>query len=225
MKNTLNKVKIIIGGLILLSNVSVSFLQSQGRLSETEFILDKLVEKGIIENYESQEIRNQISNQYAEKIKKEKEEQDKKKKEDKFKIKTSGYLQIKYSIDEKTKAKDPLVIRRARVKFSRLLDKWIEFSMTPDFAGVTSGSNVSMKGVFVNIMPIESFSIKVGQDNQPFGFENNYSSSKKKFDDAPYYMKNVLTDDYDYGVFFNIQTKTLFCNCLCTQWNYKSNRR
>ncbi|MEI7904343.1 MAG: hypothetical protein WCI43_02895 [Candidatus Firestonebacteria bacterium] len=41
---------------------------------------------------------------------------------------------------------------------------------------------------------------RIGQYHQPFGFENPYSSSRKKLFDTPQYMTGILAADYDYGV-------------------------
>ncbi len=163
-------------------------------------IINKLIEKGIIESYEAQEIRNEISNVVKRQFDEEKKKEEDKKKEDDKKLKVSGYLQILYKDDQKTTA-DPLSILRARVTFSRKFTDFLSFSLTPDFAKLAEDKNVEWKGVYIDYIPFKDYlSFRIGQFNQPFGFENVYSSSRKKFVDAPRYLKEVLGSDYDYGI-------------------------
>ncbi len=188
----------------LLTAVIILFLsKSAFSQSVVDPLLNKLVEKGVIESYEAQEVRNEVSNIVKNKLDEEKKKEEDKKKEDTYKLKTLGYLQIMYTIDDTKKGKDPLYIKRARVTFARALTDWANFSLTPDFAKIAEDKNVEFKGVYIDIKPYEFLSFRAGQFNQPFGFENTYSSSKKKFpDDTPKYLSNVLSTDYDYGLMY-----------------------
>ena len=162
-------------------------------------LIDKLIEKGVIESYEAQEIRKEITHVIKKQLDEEKSKEDAKKKEDGEKLKISGYLQTLYKWSEGSAAL--LSILRARASFSRKFTDFLSFSVTPDFAKLSEDKNVELKGVYIDYTPFADYlSFRIGQFNQPFGFENVYSSSWKKFLDAPRYLKEVLISDYDYGV-------------------------
>ncbi len=189
------KIKILVGLYLLLLLEFLSFAETV-----VDPIINKFVEKGLIESYEAQEIRNEVSNIVRKQVDEEKKKEDEKKKADDRKLKTSGYLQILYKDDQKTTTA-PFSILRARVTFSKKFTDFLNFSLTPDFAKLGEDKNVELKGVYVDYTPFKDYlSFRIGQFNQPFGFENVYSSSKKKFVDAPKYLKEVLGSDYDYGL-------------------------
>jgi len=115
-------------------------------------------------------------------------------------LQTSGYLQFLYTVDESISLA-PFKIYRARVSFKKKFTDYLILSLTPDFAKLAEDKNVELKGVYIDYVPFKDYlSFRIGQFNQPFGFENVYSSSKKKFVDAPKYLKEVLGSDYDYGI-------------------------
>jgi len=199
------KIKILVGLYLLLLLEFLSFAETV-----VDPIINKFVEKGLIESYEAQEIRNEVSNIVRKQVDEEKKKEDEKKKADDRKLKTSGYLQILYKDDQKTTTA-PFSILRARVTFSKKFTDFLNFSLTPDFAKLGEDKNVELKGVYVDYTPFKDYlSFRIGQFNQPFGFENVYSSSKKKFVDAPKYLKEVLVTDYDYGVQISAGYKKLF---------------
>ncbi len=209
-------------------------------------LLNKLIEKGVIESYEAQEVRNEISNVIKKQLDEEKKKEEEQKNKDKYKLKTGGYFQLMYTLDETTSPvssqpghyRDPIYIRRARVSFKQQIADWISFTLTPEFAKcadplevsnttvVSSTSpyrttqvvsrvsrvpTVELKGAYVEFNFNDFLNFRLGQFNQPFGFENVYSSSKKIFpNDAVQYMnKNVLHSDYDFGLLYFLKYKKL----------------
>jgi len=171
--------------------------------SETEVLIDKLVEKGYLNSTDSQEIRNEISTIKQKEEQKRKEEEEQKEKKEKQKMEVSGYTQIMFVTDQSSNY-EPLSIKRARISFSKTLNEWASFKIQPDFASIasaTGGGSVAFREVWVKLIPQKDFAVfLIGQYHQPFGFENTFSSSKKKVADTPFYMNKILTTDYDYGI-------------------------
>ncbi len=183
-----------------------SFLFSAGVsfASETDVLLDKLVEKGQLTASDSQEIRNEIDVVRQKEEQKKKEEEKLKKGKEKLQMKIGGYTQLMYVDDPTLMGKEPLTVKRARISFTKMLNNWASFKVQPDFAGVagaTSGGSVAFREAYIELIAHSDFArFRFGQYHQPFGFENNFSSSKKKLADTPFYMSKILTTDYDYGV-------------------------
>ncbi|MEK6645595.1 MAG: porin [Candidatus Firestonebacteria bacterium] len=172
--------------------------------SETDVLLNKLVEKGQLTSFESQEVRNEIDVVRQKEEQKKKEEESQKKEKDKLQMKISGYTQLIYVVDPTLGGKEPLTVKRSRISFSKMLNDWASFKIQPDFAGVasaTGGGNVAFREAFIELIANSDCArFRFGQYHQPFGFENNFSSSKKKVADTPQYMSKILTTDYDYGI-------------------------
>jgi len=168
---------------------------------EIDSLLNKLVEKGLLTAPESQEIRNETIDIVTKEKKQQSEETESLIKKSIPKIKISGYTQMIYTDDQTSGGKQPFNIKRARFAFNGKLNDWSSFKVQPDFAGIATGSNVSFKEAFIELIAIPDIAtLRFGQYHQPFGFENCYSSSKKKLADTPYYMSKVLASDYDYGI-------------------------
>lgn len=206
-------------------------------------LINKLIEKGVIESYEAQEVRNEISKVEKKKIDEEKAKEEEQKKQDKYKLKTGGYLQLVYTLDESTSAtahpgkyRDPLYIRRARISFRQQINDWVGFNITPEFARsgdpletedisvvrTTSPHTtatvtrvrrvpvIEFKGAYVDLTFNDFLNFRIGQFNQPFGFENVFSSSKKIFPiDTLQFMRNVLPSDYDFGIQYSLNYKKM----------------
>lgn len=183
---------------IIILNIIVSFA------SETDVMLDKLVEKGYLTSSESQEVRNEMAVVKQKEEEKKKEEEVLKKDKEKLQMKIGGYTQLMYVTDPTLNGKEPLIVKRARISFVKQLNSWASFKVQPDFAGIagaTGGGSVAFREAFIDLVADTDFAtFRIGQYHPPFGFETTYSSAKKKVADTPYYMSNVLTHDYDYGV-------------------------
>ncbi|MDW8055203.1 MAG: porin [Elusimicrobiota bacterium] len=227
------------GGIIfIIATLSLFFSHIYGQ-SVADPLLDKLIEKGIIESYEAQEVRNGISKVLKAQFDEEKKKEEEQKKQDKYKLKTSGYLQIMYTLDESTrpadhpgKYRDPIYIRRARVSFRQQITDWIGFNITPEFGRsaepyettsvITSTSPVrstsvvsrvpyiDFKGAYIDLTFHDFVNFRIGQFNQPFGFENVFSSARKIFpNDSVQFMRDVLPSDYDVGIQYSFNYKKM----------------
>lgn len=208
-------------------------------------LINKLIEKGIIESYEAQEVRNEINKIEKKQFDEQKAKEDEQKKQDKYKLKVGGYFQIMYTLDETTSPvsahpgyyRDPIYIRRARVSFRQQITDWVGFNITPEFAKcgdplettstsvITSTSPVrttsvvskvdrvpvvELKGAYIDFTFNDYLNFRIGQFNQPFGFENVYSSARKIFpSDSVQYMRSVLPSDYDFGVQYSMNYKKM----------------
>ncbi len=121
-------------------------------------------------------------------------------------VKTSGYAQMAWVSDPALAGKEPFHLKRFRVAFGGKLNDYTIFKIQPDFSGLASAGNVALREAWIDFIADKDLAtFRVGQYHQPFGFENQYSSSRKKVFDTPFYMGAtgpLAAAEYDYGVFW-----------------------
>lgn len=120
-------------------------------------------------------------------------------------IKVSGYLQARYEyIDTVLGGTAPnsnsnLYIRRGRVKFTFQPGSSSKYVIYFD----ASKNTVSLKEAFVELykrIQKNNFTLTVGQQNWPFGYEIEYSSSKRDFPERSLAENNLFKGERDRGI-------------------------
>lgn len=120
-------------------------------------------------------------------------------------LKVSGYLQARYEyIDTILGGTAPnsnsnLYIRRGRIKFSFQPGASSKYVIYFD----ASKNSVSLKEAYVELYKRyqqHNFTLTVGQQNWPFGYEIEYSSSKRDFPERSLAENNLFKGERDRGV-------------------------
>jgi hypothetical protein len=127
-------------------------------------------------------------------------------------IKLSGYLQARYEYNDtsttgitggtdatKNLNANNLYIRRGRVKFSIQPGSTSKYVLYFD----ASKDKVSLKEAYVELYKLmnnHSFTLTAGQFNIPFGYEIEYSSSKRDFPERSLAENNLFKGERDRGV-------------------------
>ncbi len=197
--------------------IAAFMLASLAAASEIDVLTQKLLEKGVLDSGEAQQILAETKDEVTKKLALGTAENVPAWAQ---KITWSGYTQMSYTDDPTTVGgKEPFIIKRARIALTAKLTDWATFKMQPDFAavqapnfsvaggvsGTTTNSTVVpfvlFKEIWIDLAAdIDLATFRLGQYHQPFGFENPYSSSKKKVFDTPKYMGSVIAADYDFGI-------------------------
>jgi hypothetical protein len=197
------------------------FLVSAAIASEIDILTQKLVEKNVLEAGEAQQILADTRDEIAKNLALGKAENVPGWAQY---IKWSGYSQLSFTDDQSKAGKNAFTVKRARIALTATPNDFMTFKIQPDFASIatpqavsTTTTTISSKSVLQTasvtaadvgfreiwidlIFDKNLATARLGQYHQPFGFENCYSSSRKKVFDTPKYMSSVITGDYDYGV-------------------------
>ncbi len=127
-------------------------------------------------------------------------------------LKVSGYLQARYEYNDTSKSTDTLIkgvatnrnannlyIRRGRIKFS--------FQPAPSSKYViyfdASKNSVSLKEAYLELFHQygrHNFTLTAGQFNVPFGYEIEYSSSKRDFPERSLAENKLFPGERDRGI-------------------------
>ncbi|MCX5777441.1 MAG: porin [Candidatus Firestonebacteria bacterium] len=206
--------------------VTALVLVGAAAASEIDILTQKLIEKGVLDSGDAQQVLAETKDEVAKKLAIGSAENVPAWAQ---KITWSGYTQMSYTDDPTiVDGKEPLIIKRARIAMTVKLNDWATFKIQPDFASAQTPAALAATGTSKatalnkdftvastgTLSPVVAFkeiwidlaadndlaTFRFGQYHQPFGFENPYSSSRKKVFDTPQYMTNVLTADYDFGI-------------------------
>jgi hypothetical protein len=127
-------------------------------------------------------------------------------------LKVSGYLQARYEYNDSSKSTDTLIkgvavnrnannfyIRRGRIKFTIQPNQTSKYVIYFD----ASKNTVSLKEAFVELnhrYKDNAFAFTAGQFNIPFGYEIEYSSSKRDFPERSLAENNLFKGERDRGI-------------------------
>ena len=223
---------------IVSAAVAVLCLSGFAFAGETDLLIQKLLEKNVLDAGEAQQIMAETKDEVSKKLATRSAENVPSWTQS---ISWSGYSQFSFSDQPQLGGIEPFTVKRARIALTAKPTDWLTFKIQPDFSGIqvnnaqTSGTvtvtgsgiagtaksttnvlsavpmvDVAFKEVWLDLVADPNFAtFRIGQYHQPFGFENPYSSSKKKLFDTPQYMsvtsgvssgKAILPADYDYGI-------------------------
>lgn len=165
------------------------FCSAYSFAANIDTLVDKLVEKG------------QLTQQEGADLKKEAVKAPEKEKAAYPEMKISGFTQFSYTSDPTLGGVEPFGIKVARFGLTYKLNSWLDFKIQPEISkGATTGV-VELKELWAKVMLDKDVgTVIIGQYYVPFGFENNYPTSKRKVFDSPNYLTKVLLSQYDYGV-------------------------
>jgi hypothetical protein len=127
-------------------------------------------------------------------------------------LKVSGYLQVRYEYNDTSKSTDTLIkgvatnrnannfyIRRGRIKFTLQPAPSSKYVIYFD----ASKNSVSLKEAFLELnRPFNkhNFTLMAGQFNVPFGYEVEYSSSKRDFPERSLAENKLFPGERDRGI-------------------------
>lgn len=127
-------------------------------------------------------------------------------------LKVSGYLQARYEYNDSSKSTDTIIkgtvynrnannfyIRRGRIKFTMQPLQSSKYVIYFD----ASKNSVSLKEAFVELYHTfgrQSFTFTAGQFNVPFGYEIEYSSSKRDFPERSLAENKLFPGERDRGI-------------------------
>jgi hypothetical protein len=127
-------------------------------------------------------------------------------------LKISGYLQLRYEYNDSSRSTDTLIkgsavnrnannfyIRRGRIKFTFQPGQTSKYVIYFD----ASKNTVSLKEAFVELMHkyrSQAFALTAGQFNIPFGYEIEYSSSRRDFPERSLAENNLFKGERDRGI-------------------------
>jgi hypothetical protein len=129
-------------------------------------------------------------------------------------LKVSGYLQARYEYNDTSKSTDPLLkgvatnrngnnfyIRRGRIKFTFQPVQSSKYVIYFD----ASKNSVSLKEAYLELYKAfgrHNFAFTAGQFNVPFGYEIEYSSSKRDFPERSLAENKLFPGERDRGINF-----------------------
>jgi phosphate-selective porin len=147
-------------------------------------------------------------------------------------LKVSGYLQARYEYNDTSKSTDTLLknvatprnannfyLRRGRIKFTFQPAQTSKYVIYFD----ASKNSVSLKEAYVELykgLNRHNFALTAGQFNVPFGYEIEYSSSKRDFPERSLAENKLFPGERDRGVNFTYTApKYLVLNAGVLQGN------
>jgi len=129
-------------------------------------------------------------------------------------LKVSGYLQARYEYNDSSTSTDTLLkgvatnrnannfyIRRGRIKFTFQPQQSSKYVIYFD----ASKNSVSLKEAYVELNRVHkwnTFTLTAGQFNVPFGYEIEYSSSKRDFPERSLAENKLFPGERDRGINF-----------------------
>ncbi len=127
-------------------------------------------------------------------------------------LKASGYLQMRYEYNDTSKSTDSLVkgaavnrnannfyIRRGRIKFTIQPSQTSKYVIYFD----ASKNSISLKEAYLDLVKRHgehAFTLTAGQFNIPFGYEVEYSSSKRDFPERSLAENKLFKGERDRGI-------------------------
>ncbi len=120
-------------------------------------------------------------------------------------LKVSGYIQARYEYIDSTaggtapNSNSNIYIRRGRAKFTFQPGSSSKYVIYFD----ASKNSVSLKEAFVELykkIGRQNFTLTVGQQNYPFGYEIEYSSSKRDFPERSLAENTLFNGERDRGI-------------------------